>query len=197
MKTIIAIIGRSGSGKDTIKNYLKDKYNYKEVISFSTRPIRENEVNGREHYFISKDEMTKLLDNNKLIAYLDMTNPNDEPRSGYEYGCTIDELLNSNLYIIDPSGLEELKQNIKNNNLDIDVKSIYIYADANVRKNRIVNSNRFSNIASSEQEYINRENNENHLFNSFESEQLYDYCINNSDTLNNALEQVDIIMKNL
>ena len=68
MKTLIAIIGRSGSGKDSLKNYIKEKYKLREVVSYTTRPMRDNEVEGREHYFISKDKMTELINNDDLAC---------------------------------------------------------------------------------------------------------------------------------
>ena len=197
MKTLIAIIGRSGSGKDSLKNYIKEKYKLREVVSYTTRPMRDNEVEGREHYFISKDKMTELIKNDELIAYLDMSNPSEEPRSGYEYGSTIDEVLASDMYIIDPLGLDKLKNNIKRKGLNINVVSIYIKTNNEVRKNRIINSDRFKTTEDGENEWIKREHNEKHLFDTFEKNEEYDYIIDNSNSLSNALKQIDIIMRKI
>ena len=45
---IIALIGAAGSGKDTIlKNVLKEDSSIHEIVSCTTRPPREGEINGK------------------------------------------------------------------------------------------------------------------------------------------------------
>ena len=66
-KTIFCILGETGSGKDSLVNYTLKKYNLdlKPVLSYTDRPIRAGEQNGKEHIFLSKEEMTEFLDSNK------------------------------------------------------------------------------------------------------------------------------------
>ena len=64
MKNLILLVGETGSGKDTIANKLP----YKKVISYTTRPIRDTDVNGINHWFVSDEEMDKLEKEN-LIAW--------------------------------------------------------------------------------------------------------------------------------
>lgn len=69
MGKIFCIMGKSSSGKDTIfKNLLKEKnLNLKPVISYTTRPMRINEVDGREYYFINEEVLKKYERDDKVI----------------------------------------------------------------------------------------------------------------------------------
>ena len=40
-KTIIAVIGKTSSGKDTVAKVLNEKYGIPSVVSMTTRPKRE------------------------------------------------------------------------------------------------------------------------------------------------------------
>ncbi len=55
MKSLI-VIGPSGVGKGTIISNLIDKYSdiFKFVMSYTTRPMRSNEINGVHYFFVSK-----------------------------------------------------------------------------------------------------------------------------------------------
>ena len=58
MYKIIALIGQSGSGKDTILKELitahPDKFH--KIVPCTTRPIRENEEHGKSYFFLTNDE---------------------------------------------------------------------------------------------------------------------------------------------
>lgn len=68
---ILVITGKSGSGKDTLAKELIKRYPsvYKESIEVTSRPIRQNEVDGVDKIFVTKDEFKKILKDNKLIEY--------------------------------------------------------------------------------------------------------------------------------
>lgn len=56
----ILILGKAGSGKDSIANYIVENFGYEKVIITVTRPKRENEVNGKDYYFVGEDEFEQL-----------------------------------------------------------------------------------------------------------------------------------------
>lgn len=69
MGKIFCLMGKSSSGKDTIfKEINNDKdLHLKPIISYTTRPIRTNETNGVEYFFINKDELNQFEKENKVI----------------------------------------------------------------------------------------------------------------------------------
>lgn len=69
MGKIFCIMGKSGSGKDTIfREINKDKsLGLKPIILYTTRPKRINETNGVEYYFISEDDLVNYSNQGKII----------------------------------------------------------------------------------------------------------------------------------
>lgn len=104
MKTIVAIIGASGSGKTQLSLYA-NKFGYPVICSYTTRPMREGETNGVEHIFVTEDNMPTK---DKMLAYTFF--------GGYHYWAEKSQVDNElpTLYVIDEKGLIDLKQNYKN-----------------------------------------------------------------------------------
>lgn len=67
---LVLFSGPSGVGKDTVLDIVlnKDK-NLQKSISLTTRDIRENEVDGKDYYFISKDEFENLIDQGQVLEF--------------------------------------------------------------------------------------------------------------------------------
>lgn len=58
---LIAIIGRSASGKDSlVQATLNAHPNLHKITHYTTRPPRPNEINGVDYFFISEEEMNSL-----------------------------------------------------------------------------------------------------------------------------------------
>ena len=67
---IVVVSGFSGAGKGTLMKELLSRYdNYKLSISATTRSPRPGEENGREYFFLSKEEFEKLIDEDGLIEH--------------------------------------------------------------------------------------------------------------------------------
>jgi len=67
---LIVISGPSGVGKDTVVKLMqKRKMPFHFVVTANTRPKRDNEVNGVDYLFVSKDEFARMIDQNELIEY--------------------------------------------------------------------------------------------------------------------------------
>ena len=62
-------MGKSATGKDTIfQRIAKDStVSLKTIIPYTTRPIRSNEKNGREYFFVDEENYQKLKKENKII----------------------------------------------------------------------------------------------------------------------------------
>lgn len=61
MNYIFYLMGKSSSGKDTLYQKIKNKMpEIVSLVGYTTRPIRENEQNGREYFFVTSREMEEM-----------------------------------------------------------------------------------------------------------------------------------------
>ena len=67
MGKIFCLMGKSSTGKDTIGKYLLKTMDLKNIVLYTTRPIREGELEGREYYFVNNDEFNELEKSGKVI----------------------------------------------------------------------------------------------------------------------------------
>ncbi len=86
------LMGMSGSGKDTVQTKLVDEYAFERIVPVTTRPIREGETNGIDYHFVSKDEFTRIIEQNRFIEYRSYnTLVNGKPDTWY-YGSLKQDL---------------------------------------------------------------------------------------------------------
>lgn len=125
---LLCIMGKSGSGKDYIANKISKDFNIPILVTYTTRDKRINEINGREHWFISKEEMENIKKNKEMIAYTKI--------GDIEYCGLYEDIKDKDIiYIIDPNGVEYLMEKYPN----IDIRVMYVYADNKTRKKRAMN----------------------------------------------------------
>lgn len=67
--SLTIISGFSGAGKGTVVKELLKRYDYSLSISATTRAPREDEVDGREYFFKTKEEFEEMIENKQLIEY--------------------------------------------------------------------------------------------------------------------------------
>lgn len=116
---LVLLVGKSGSGKTTLEKVLVNNFGFKSVKSYTTRPKRV--ANEENHQFVTKEEFDAL--ENK-VAYTCF--------NGYEYCATKEQLDNATIYVIDPDGIEYLRQNYSRNFF-----IVYIDTDSKVCENRM------------------------------------------------------------
>ncbi|KAK9672068.1 hypothetical protein RND81_12G074200 [Saponaria officinalis] len=67
---IIVISGPSGVGKDAvIKRLREDRENIHFVVTATSRPKRPNEVDGKDYYFVTKDEFLSMVEKDELLEH--------------------------------------------------------------------------------------------------------------------------------
>ena len=68
---LVVVSGFSGAGKGTLMKELLGRYpqTYALSVSATTRRPREGEEDGREYFFLSKDEFEKMIAKGELIEY--------------------------------------------------------------------------------------------------------------------------------
>lgn len=133
---IIAIMGKAGSGKDTIlQQVLTKNYNLNEIISCTTRPKREGEKEGVNYYYLTPEQFgDKVLHNEMLEA----TCFND-----WFYGTSYEALRTDtiNIGVFNPAGIEALMSHP-----DVEVTVFYIYASDKIRLLRQLNRENDPNV---------------------------------------------------
>ena len=127
MKTLI--VGRTGTGKDTLKETLEKDYGWKFVKSYTTREPRYD--NEDTHIFITHDEAKSFKDSDKVASTL-IKNNTDIPD---EYFATFSQVREADAYIIDPIGVDKLIKNMPDTVFEI----LYITApDKETQKNMAI-----------------------------------------------------------
>ena len=67
---LVVISAPSGTGKTTVvKRLLKKIPNIAASVSFTTRPMRENEQEGIDYFFIDKRKFESMVDNKEFIEH--------------------------------------------------------------------------------------------------------------------------------
>lgn len=126
---IIAICGKSAAGKDTLlQAVIKNNPEVHEIISCTTRPPREGEVNGKNYFFLTEAQFNEKCANNEMLESTEFR--------AWHYGTAIDG-LNPNLInvgVFNPAGIRAL---IKNDKVDIYV--VMVEASNKIRLLRSLN----------------------------------------------------------
>jgi guanylate kinase len=67
---LIVISGPSGAGKDTVMQRMQERgLPFHFVVTATTRPKRENEIQGQDYFFVTKDEFARMIDEDELIEH--------------------------------------------------------------------------------------------------------------------------------
>tara|TARA_B100000287_G_scaffold433907_2_gene496852 strand:- start:597 stop:1211 length:615 start_codon:yes stop_codon:yes gene_type:complete len=109
---MIILSSPSGAGKTTLVKKISTEKNYKISISHTTREPRQNEVNGSDYFFISKENFKELINQDAFLEYAEV----------FEnlYGSTKEQVfanLDSGfnvLFDIDWQGAKQIKSQILN-----------------------------------------------------------------------------------
>ena len=129
MPKILAFVGEAGSGKDTLmQKVLSANSDLFEIISCTTRPPREGEVEGKNYFFCSNREFLRRVSRGLM---LETSNFN-----GWYYGTCKNDISKTkiNIGVFNPEGIRNL---IKHK--DIDLKVIYVRASDKTRLLRQLN----------------------------------------------------------
>lgn len=126
---IIALFGKSGAGKDTLLQKLHYAHpEYNKIITTTTRPIRQYEVDGIHYHFVTPEEFAVKVLNGDLI---EATSFND-----WFYGTDIHE-LNKNTINIGAFSIRAIECMMDDSRLE--VYPVYIHASDKTRLLRNLN----------------------------------------------------------
>ena len=120
---LITLTGKSGSGKSTIERMLVNNYGLKRAVSHTSREPRMAENNGIDYYFVGEEIMFRMYEEGKLAEFIGY--------NGNLYGVSIKELMDSQVIVIEPTGLKQVKEKMKDKKkiisifLDISEEAMY------------------------------------------------------------------------
>ena len=89
---LVVLSGPSGAGKDTILQHLRKlQQSLHFVVTTTTRPRRESEVNGIDYIFLSRTRFMKMVDQDEFLEYADVYghlygSPRQQIRDGFSMG---------------------------------------------------------------------------------------------------------------
>lgn len=125
MYKMYALIGQSASGKDTIVNELLKRYGdiFHGVVSHTTRPKRDYEINHKDYHFVSEEEMIDLMKSGKILEAAVF--------NSWIYGTSIESLSEDkiNLGVFNIEGIYSLLEEEE----DIDLRVFYVQVKDKLR----------------------------------------------------------------
>ncbi len=180
---IIVIVAPSGTGKSTLIKRLKEEFRSLHwSVSFTTRPQREGEVDGKHYFFISEEEFLRKRDQDAFVEWANV--------HGNYYGTSKGFVLSkvnhghSVLFDLDVQGTDSFKKFFGD-----DAQAIFIAAPSLEELER-----RLRNRGTESEEVI-----ELRLKNAREEMKRrddYDYCVVNDD-LDRAYEDLRRVFKEI
>ena len=178
---LVVISGPSGVGKGTVRKALFDMKNHNLTysVSMTTRKIRPGEVDGKDYYFVSKEEFEKKIEDGKFLEYAEFV--------GNYYGTPLDKVNekldagNEVVLEIEVEGAQQVKEKMP------DCVMIFIVPPGKeALYQRLLNRGTESEeVIKKRIEKANRE---------FKKAKLYDYIVVN-DEVNNAADRIMAIIR--
>ena len=127
-KSRIILCGKAASGKDHLRKILEGR-GFKYGVSYTTRPPRKGEVDGRDYFFLEENEFQDLIERGFFYEYVTF--------NGWFYGTSKEQWFTTDdVFIMTPSGIGKLHA--------ADRKSsfiIYIDIPIEIRRERLMDRN--------------------------------------------------------
>lgn len=132
MRKIICIVGESATGKDTlVQNLLQTKKKACKAVSYTTRPMREGEIEGVDYHFVTDKRFDELRKSEGFIEETEyLVNGNVWH---YAFGNNTFNDSKSYLAVVNPRGLKAI---LSIPELKKDVFVIRLRCSAEARKER-------------------------------------------------------------
>ena len=128
-KRILCIVGESGTGKTLVSLHLKYECGANVICSYTTRPPRDTEVEGRDHHFIDI-----VPPEDELLAYAEF--------GMYKYYATKAQVFGPcTVYVIDEQGIRDLLERHAD---EYEIYSVYLIRDKKLREEKGITKGRMN-----------------------------------------------------
>ena len=135
---LITICGPSGAGKTELSHTLKNRYDTRELISYTTRTPRPGEAHSKDYYFIDNDVFSSMIENGDFCEY-------EEYSQNRLYGTGKKDVIRSaeseKIYVtvVTPNGMRAIEQALKDENVPKqNYMSVMVTASLGVRVKRYI-----------------------------------------------------------
>ena len=136
---LLILSSPSGAGKTSLSKKIKEEIkNFEISISHTTRKPRNDEVNGKDYHFVSKEDFIKKINNNEFYEYAKIYD-------NY-YGTSkkaVNDLLEKNKNIIFDIDWQGTQQLVKFSNFKF-LKVFLLPPNKNELEKRLINRNKDS-----------------------------------------------------
>jgi guanylate kinase len=156
----IILVGKAGSGKDHMRKIFQ-KRGFEYAVSYTTRPPREGEVDGKDYYFLDDAMFMEMNEKGLWYEWVEF--------NGWKYGTTNAQFYSKEpmVFIMTPVGISHIKEEDRSSSL-----IIYLDVDRLTRIKRLENRNMpgdsvWRRIQADSEDFKNFKN--------------YDICVKNDD----------------
>ena len=62
MDKMLVLIGKAASGKDSVREILVKKHGFHSILTYTTRPMREGEIQNITYHYISENDFLQKIE---------------------------------------------------------------------------------------------------------------------------------------
>lgn len=127
---MLVLIGKSASGKDTIKEILVKKYGFHSVVTYTTRKPRAGEIPDITYHYITVEDFKQKIKEGFFAEWKQYIVNNEI----WYYGSAKEDLENADdntVIILTPDGVRDIKKN------GVKATVVYLYANLSTIKKRL------------------------------------------------------------
>ena len=127
---ILILVGASASGKSTLaKEFEKQNPKFSRIVTYTTRPKREGEIDTVDYHFISDDVFESMTIDDMFVEHADYR--------GWHYGTAVNFGKDEDkIVVLTPAGARAFRKYAElNSDLDLDIFVVYLQVD---RKSRLI-----------------------------------------------------------
>jgi len=120
----VILVGKAAAGKDHMRKILSGR-GFQYGISYTTRPPREGEIDGKDYFFLTEEEFKRKINQGYWYEWIEF--------NGWYYGTSQRQFtISCNLFIMTPKGISHIDS--------VDRKEctiIYLNVDEKIRRERL------------------------------------------------------------
>lgn len=98
---ILVIVGESAGGKSSVADYISETYGLEKIVTYTTRPQRAYERNGKDYHFITEEKYEQLSEKGFFAETATYNN--------WHYASAVDSYKGDKVVVLTPKGLRQIR----------------------------------------------------------------------------------------